>query len=52
MTIKELYNWAVKNNVEDCDISVRDYSGSYSSNVEPEIVNHQNNETNWIEIEL
>ena len=37
MTIQELYNWAVENNVEDCDIIVKDSYGSDTYCVDPEI---------------
>lgn len=41
MTIKELYEWAVQNGVENCDLVVRDYSGSETYNVLPEVVEYE-----------
>ncbi len=48
MTIQELYDWAVENNVLDCDIVVRDNCGDTTHYVEPEIVKH----TGYTEVEL
>lgn len=53
MTIQELYNWAVENNVENCDIIVRDCYGSKTEYIEPNIVHHHhNNGSDYYEIEL
>lgn len=53
MTIKELYEWAKKNGVEDCDLIIRDYAGSYTYNVLPEVVEYKNYDGEWEkEVEL
>ena len=41
MTIYQLYQWAVENHVEDCELSVRDSDGWYTNNIEPEIITHK-----------
>ena len=48
MTIKELYEWAIKNNVEDSDIVVYDYNGERNSNIEPTIIQHNG----YIDVEV
>lgn len=35
MTIKELYEWAINNNVERYDIAVLGTDGCYTENIEP-----------------
>lgn len=40
MTIKELYEWAIQNNVENADIVVYDYDGAKTSYIEPTIIQH------------
>lgn len=37
MTIKELYEWAIENHVEDFEISVCQKDGCYSTYIEPYI---------------
>ena len=48
MTIEELYKWAKENNVIDCDLIIRDYDGSKTSSIEPEIIN----ENGYVRVEL
>lgn len=50
MTIKELYEWAVNNEVEDCDLVVRDFTGSYTYNVIPEVVEYGDGENKDVEL--
>ena len=53
MTIKELYEWAKNNEVEDCDLVVRGFTGSYTYNVLPEVVEYKNYDGEWEkEVEL
>ena len=37
MTIQELYDWACREGVEDCELTVRDSNGSETSCIEPTI---------------
>lgn len=48
MTIEELYLWAVKNNVTDGEIVIRDSFGDRTDYIEPTIVEHNG----YIEVEL
>ena len=48
MTIKELYEWAIKNNAEDADIVVYDYNGEKTSIIEPTIIQHNG----YIDVEV
>lgn len=50
MTIKELYEWAVNNEVEDCNLVVRDYIGSYTYNVIPEVVEYGDGKNKDVEL--
>ena len=53
MTIQELYDWAVENNVTDAYIIVRDSTGANTDYIEPEIVNHKNQfGIGWTDVEL
>ena len=53
MTIQELYDWAVENNVTDAYIVVKDYTGADTDCIEPEIVNHKNQfGIGWTDVEL
>ena len=44
MTIKDLYKWAVLNGAENLDLKVRDFSGSYTYNITPEVDITTNND--------
>lgn len=50
MTIQELYEWAIKNGTEDCDLVVRDFTGSYTYNVIPEVVEYGDEENKDVEL--
>lgn len=50
MTIKELYEWAKNNDVEDCDLEVRDFRGSYTYNVVPEVVEYSDGSKKEVEL--
>ena len=50
MTIKELYEWAVKNKVENCDLTIPDRFGCYTDIVQPEIVKRFNGELVVVEL--
>ena len=53
MTIAELYEWAVREGVEDCDISVRGSDGCQTTYIEPTIEHHKYlNGTEYLEVEL
>ena len=53
MTIQELHDWAVENNVLDCDIIIRDSYGDHTSYIEPTIVTHKcANGSEYKEVEL
>lgn len=53
MTVQDLYNWAVENNVENCEILVRDCYGSEGYVYLPDIVEHTfENGESYKEIEL
>ena len=53
MTIKELYEWAVREHVENVDLVVRDLDGSETSYIEPNIVRHTYpNGQEYVEVEL
>ena len=53
MTIKELYEWACREGVENCDIVAYDYYGSKSNNVEPCIEhNKYQNGIEYVEVEI
>ena len=53
MTIKELYEWACREGVENCDIVAYDYYGSKSNNVEPCVEhNKYQNGIEYIEVEI
>lgn len=39
MTVKELYEWAIENHVEEYDLLVTDFSGTSTLWIQPEI-NH------------
>ena len=49
MTIQELYDWAVENDVANCDLVVRDSFGSTTHDIQPEILTHY---TGYFEVEL
>ena len=40
MTVKELYEWAIKNNAVDLEIVTRDYYGSETYTNEAEIIEY------------
>ena len=53
MTVKELYEWAVREGVEDADLVVREFDGSQTSYIEPYIVHHNcENGMKYVEVEL
>ena len=53
MTIKELYDWAIENEVEDVDLLIRDCDGSYTYFVEPIVILRTCvNGTTYKEVEL
>ena len=53
MTIRELYEWALREGVVDCDIIVRDIDGDRTCYVEPTIERHSvPNGVEYIEVEL
>lgn len=52
MTIRELYEWAIKKGVEDADLIIRDIFGSTTKYVKPFIVRHNLDGTEYIEVEL
>lgn len=53
MTSKELYEWAVREGVEDADLVVRDSYGSQTEYIEPNIVHHHHsNGSDYYEVEL
>lgn len=53
MTIKELYEWAIREGVEDADLVVRDYYGSTTSYIEPTIIHHRCvDDSEYDEVEL
>lgn len=53
MTIQELYDWACREGVEDCDLIVKDFDGWNTSYIEPYIVHHKyENGTEYNEVEL
>lgn len=53
MTVQELYEWACSKGVANCDLVVRDYYGSQTNYIDPEIVPHvYDNGEEYIEIEL
>ena len=53
MTIFQLYEWACREGVEDCDLIVRDTDGSKTSYIEPTIEYHKcANGMEYVEVEL
>lgn len=53
MTVQELYEWACSKGVANCDIVVRDFDGSQTDHITPEIVPHAYPDgEEYIEIEL
>ena len=53
MTIAELYEWACSKGVENCDLIVRDFSGSQTSYIDPDIVQSVYSDgTEYTEVEL
>jgi len=53
MTIAELYEWACSEGVENCDLVVRDFAGSQTCYIAPEIVRHVYSDgTEYAEVEL
>jgi len=50
MTIKELYEWAKNNEVEDCDLVVRDFRGSYTYGIIPEVVEYSDGSKKEVEL--
>lgn len=51
MTVRELYEWAIKKDVENADLIVRDIFDS-TARVKPFIVRHNLDDTEYIEVEL
>lgn len=52
MTVKELYDWAIKNEVENCEIESQNWDGSFS-NINPYIKKgHYKDGTEFIVIEV
>lgn len=53
MTIQQLYDWACREGVEDCELIVKDSNGSDTSYIEPTI-NHfkYSNGIEYDEVEL
>ena len=53
MTIQELYDWACREGVENCDLAVKDSDGCNTSYIEPYITYHNcENGTEYTEVEL
>ena len=53
MTIQELYDWAVENNVENEEIVTYTYYGEHTSSIQPEIIKIEGrNGLGWTMVEL
>ena len=52
MTIQELYDWAVRNGVENEEIVTYSSYGERTSYIEPEIIKIEGNGLGWTEVEL
>ena len=48
MTAKELFEWALNNGIENCNLVVRDIEGNETKDFKPIIIKH----TDYTEIEL
>lgn len=52
MSIRDLFEWAINEGVEDADLIVRDSYGSTTTYIEPYIIRHNFDGTEYIEVEL